>query len=153
MLAAVRLVEESMLPSALFLAYPNADMTLSQPSISEKGQGWGLDEPDLAWFIEQWVPAPGDRAHPLNSPLHATVDGLPPVVLITAEHDPLRDEGELLAKKLRRAGVRVQHHQECGLVHGFFGLTHISPAAARATDRAFERFGTLLRGVSSECRP
>ena len=150
LLAAVQLVENSRLPSALFLGYPNADMTLSQPSIAEKGDGWSLDAADLAWFVEQWIPDHRLRDDPTVSPVHASLHGLPQVFLVTAEHDPLRDEGELLAEKLRHAGVPTSHHREGGLVHGFFGLTHFSPAAELATKRAFTDFGMFLRDASND---
>lgn len=153
LLAAARLVECSTSPSALFLGYPNADMTLSQPSITEKGHGWGLDAADIAWFVEQWVPDLGHRDNPTVSPIHASLHGLPAVMLVTAEHDPLRDEGEVLAERLRRAAVPTHHHRERGLVHGFFGLTHVSPAAELATSRAFTDFGMFLREAPTKFMP
>jgi acetyl esterase len=143
-LAAVRLRKTGHRPTALLLAYPNADMTLSQPSIESEGHGWGLEAEDLRWFVEQWVPDPARRADPAVSPLHADLSGLPPVVLATAEHDPLRDEGEALAVRLRDAGVEVDHRPHPGLVHGFLGLGHVSPAAARAGSALFTRFAQLL---------
>lgn len=153
LLAAARLVECSTSPSALFLGYPNADMTLSQPSITEKGQGWSLDSTDLAWFVEQWVPDAGHRDNPMVSPIHSSLHGLPAVMLVTAEHDPLRDEGEVLAERLRRANVPTRHYRERGLVHGFFGLTHISPAAEQAASQAFTDFGMFLREAHNQFQP
>jgi acetyl esterase len=145
LLAAFQLAGESVAASALLLTYPNTDITLSQHSIAEKGSGWGLDEADLAWFIEQWVPDPTRRDDPAISPLHASLEGLPATMLITAEHDPLRDEGERLFADLKDSRVPVQHQREQGLVHGFLGHSHISPAADRATDRIFTDFGRFLR--------
>ncbi|MDQ1572889.1 MAG: acetyl esterase [Actinomycetota bacterium] len=139
----------SLTASALLLAYPNTDMTLSRPSITEKGRGWGLDETDLAWFIEQWVPVQTRRDDPSISPLHASLEGLPATMLITAEHDPLRDEGEALVAALKASRVRVQHRRETGLVHGFLGLSHISPAADRSADQLFTEFGGYLRQAIS----
>jgi acetyl esterase len=154
LLAAVQLVGESIAASALLLAYPNTDMTLSRPSITEKGRGWGLDETDLAWFIKQWVPVPTRRDDPAISPLHAPLEGLPATMLITAEHDPLRDEGEALVAALKDSRVLVQHRREPGLVHGFLGLSHISPAADRAADQIFTDFGRFLRqAISGRCTP
>jgi acetyl esterase len=145
LLAAVQLVGGSLAASALLLAYPNTDMTLSRSSITEKGRGWGLDETDLAWFVEQWVPVRIRRDDPSISPLHASLEGLPATMLITAEHDPLRDEGEALVAALKDSRVPVQHRREPGLVHGFLGLPHISPAADRAADQIFTDFGRFLR--------
>lgn len=139
-------------PSALLLACPNADMTLSEPSVEAEGHGWGLEADDLRWFVEQWVPDPRRRADPRLSPLHADLTGLPPTVIATAEHDPLRDEGAKLAHMLRDGGAEVAHLPHPGLVHGFIGLAHISPAAARARDNLFQRFGHLLRAHHPHAR-
>ena len=144
LLAAVRLRDLGERPSALLLAYPNADMTLSCPSIVAKGKGWGLDADDLAWCIEQWVPDPTQRDSRQVSPLRADVRGLPPTVVATAEHDALRDEGLLLVQRLRAAGVVVEHIDFAGLVHGFLGLCDESPASAGATEEIFARFARLL---------
>jgi acetyl esterase len=78
--------------------------------------------------------------------VHADLAGLPPAVIATAGHDPLRDEGATLARLLRNAGTDVRHVPYPGLVHGFLGLGHISPAAARAGQELFELFGVWLRG-------
>jgi acetyl esterase len=134
--------------SALLLACPNADMTLSEPSVEQEGRGWGLEADDLRWFIEQWIPDPRLRADPGLSPVHADLTDLPPAVIATAGHDPLRDEGGTLARRLRQAGVDVHHLHHPRLVHGFLQLGHLSPAAARASSNLFERFGHLLRGQS-----
>lgn len=146
-LAAVRLRERGgdALPSALLLACPNADMTLSGPSVEAEGHGWGLEADDLRWFVEQWVPDPHRRADRLLSPVHARLNGLPPAVIATAEHDPLRDEGARLARLLREAGTGVTYLPHPGLVHGFITLAHLSPAAARARDNLFELSGQFLR--------
>jgi acetyl esterase len=144
-LAAVRLVSAGKRPLALLLAYPNADMTMSGGSVQEKGAGWGLDGSDLAWFVQAWVPDEARRRDGRVSPLHADLAGVPPTILTTAEHDPLRDEGRALAERMRAAGVSVEHLHEGGLVHGFLGLGTVSAAAADAGQDLFARFGRLLR--------
>lgn len=130
--------------AALFLAYPNADMTLSLPSVQQEGHGWGLEADDLAWFVEQWVPDPQRRADPTVSPLYAQLSGLPPTVLATAEHDPLRDEGDALVTRLTQAGVQVRHRQYAGFVHGFLSLDIVSPAAVAVGEELFREFGDLV---------
>lgn len=141
-LAAVQLRDRTGAPaSALLLACPNADMTLSQPSVRTEGHGWGLEAGDLRWFVEQWVPDPRRRADPRLSPVHADLTGLPSAVVATAEHDPLRDEGSKLARMLRDGGAEVAYLPHPGLVHGFIGLAHVSPAASQARDKLFHRFG------------
>jgi acetyl esterase len=145
-LAAVALVRSGAQPPALLLACPNADLTLSSASVHGKGAGWGLDARDLDWFVQQWVPDPRRRSDPALSPLHAELAGLPPTLVATAEHDPLRDEGLALVDRLATAGVAVEHVAGPGLVHGYLGLGHLSPAAAAAGNELFARFGCLLNG-------
>lgn len=136
-LACLRLRENGgITPAAQVLAYPNTDLTLSQPSVKGKGTGWGITADDIAWGAALWVPAPALRADPAVSPLHATdLSGLPPAVIVTAEHDPLRDEGEAYAARLATAGVPVRHRRENKMIHGFLTLDTVSPAAAQAGQR------------------
>jgi acetyl esterase len=81
----------------------------------------------------------------LTNPLVADLRGLPPAVVVTAEHDPLRDEGDAYAARLRAAGVPVMHRREPGLVHNFPTLRDVSPAAAAAEDRFLRDAAQLLR--------
>ena len=132
-------------PALQVLAYPNTDLTLSQPSVETKATGWGLESDGLLWFVEQWVPDPGQRADPRVSPLlEPSLAGLAPAVVVTAEHDPLRDEGDAYAARLREAGVPVTHRCEAGQLHGFLGLTSVSPAAVAASERLFADVARLL---------
>ncbi|MEE6259945.1 alpha/beta hydrolase [Plantactinospora sonchi] len=132
-------------PTAQVLVYPNTDLTLSLPSVTEKATGWGISTDDIAWGAELWVPEPGRRADPAVSPLHAPeLGGLPAALVVTAEHDPLRDEGEAYAARLAAAGVPVRHRREPGMVHGFLTLDAVSPAAARAGQRVFADIAELL---------
>ena len=153
LLAACRIVGEA--PElrnrllALALAYPNADLTLSMPSVETKGDGYALDRDDLAWLIEQWVPDVALRTSPELSPAHADLAGLPPTILVTCGHDPLRDEGDALAARLDAAAVTVHHHQEPSLVHGFLGLTAISATADAATTRIWQRLRELVSPPAS----
>ncbi|HSF26813.1 MAG TPA: alpha/beta hydrolase [Actinomycetes bacterium] len=151
-LAASRLRETETSPSALLLAYPNVDMTLSMPSVEGKGHGWGLDSEGLRWFVDQWLGESGRGDDPRLSPWHADLSGLPPTIIATAEHDPLRDEGDALAARLGELGVPVHHLPHAGLVHGFLGLGHVSPTAALAGHALFARFGDLLRELSGPAR-
>jgi acetyl esterase/lipase len=145
-LACLRLRDDrSRLPAAQVLVYPNTDLTFSLPSVQEKATGWGLDADDARWFAEQWVPDPTLRADPRVSPLHEPdLTGLPPAIVVTAEHDPLRDEGEAYAARLAEAGVAVHARRERGLVHGFLGYAAASPAAAAATRRLTADIRDLL---------
>jgi acetyl esterase len=133
-------------PAVQVLAYPNTDLTLSRPSVQAKASGWGLDADDARWFAEQWVPDPARRADPRVSPLfEPDLTGLAPAVVVTAEHDPLRDEGNAYATALTAAGVPVLHRTEPGLIHGFLGLDLISPAASHAAQRLINDVTRCLR--------
>jgi acetyl esterase len=124
------------LPDLQVLLYANTDLTGSQPSMREKATGWGLDAATVRFFNSQWVPDQARWSDPGVSPLHAPdLSGLPSALVVSAEHDPLRDESEVYARRLRDAGVQVELRREPGLIHGFMTLDEISPACAAAADR------------------
>ncbi len=90
-----------------------------------------------------------DRMDPLISPLRATdLAGLPPALIHTAEFDPLRDEGAAYADRLREAGVRVSYTCHPGMIHHFYGLTSIIPAARQAVDAICSEMRTALAEAS-----
>jgi acetyl esterase len=109
--------------------YPRVDLTNSYPSHHQYEQGYLLDKPYLKWLTELCY-RPDQCLHdPLASPLFATnFAGLPPTTLITAECDPLRDEGEAYAQKLQQANVPVTVRRASGLVHGFMRFYNKVPA-------------------------
>ncbi|MET7304300.1 alpha/beta hydrolase [Embleya sp. NPDC005575] len=135
------------LPAAQILAFPNTDLTLSRPSTRDKATGWGLTTDAVAWGVANFVPDVTRRADPAVSPLLAAdLSGLPPAVVVTAEHDPLRDEGDEYATRLTAAGVRVRHRSEPGMIHGFLTMDQAAPSAASAGDRFFADAAAVLRG-------
>jgi acetyl esterase len=137
-LACIRARDEQpeALPDLQVLMYPNTDLTGSHPSMKEKANGWGLDAALVRFFAAQWVPDERQLSDPAVSPLYAAdLRGLPPALVVIAEHDVLRDEGRAYAERLREAGVSVSLRCEPGLVHGFAVLDDISPACAAALNR------------------
>lgn len=137
-LACLRLRDEqpSALPDLQVLVYANTDLTGQQPSMREKASGWGLDAEVVRFFNSQWVPDPARWSDPGVSPLHAPdLSRLPGAVIVSAEHDPLRDESAAYASRLRDAGVDVSYRCEPGLTHNFMLLDEVSPACAAAADR------------------
>lgn len=145
LLVGLRLRERGHRCGGLLLACPNTDLRLVSESAEEFGHGWGLNADSLRWAVRQWLPFGMSPADPAVSPLLADLAGLPPTLVVTADHDPLRDEGDGLAEALRAAQVPVVHRRERGMVHGFIqNLDLISPAAARATEQWHRAARTLL---------
>jgi acetyl esterase len=137
-LACLRLRDETpdALPNVQALLYPNTDLSNSGASMQEKGHGFGLELGDIEWFNSQWVPDRSLLTDPRVSPLFVPdLSGLPAAIVITCEHDPLRDQGEAYAERLTTADVAVTARREPGLVHGFLLWDTISPACAAAGDR------------------
>jgi acetyl esterase len=127
------------------LIYPTTDMTRSLPSHTENATGYLLDADSMAWFIGLYLDG-ADPRQPDASPLFVEdLSGLPPALVVTAEFDPLRDEGEAYADRLAAAGVPVNTSRYDGMIHGFYGLDAIFDAAGRATD---ETVAALRAGLA-----
>jgi acetyl esterase len=118
------------------LAYPVTDADFDTASYHEFAEGRLLTRADMMWFWDQYAPDSGQRKDPDLSPLRAdTLTGSPPALILVAALDPLRDEGERYAEKLREEGVPVEAIRCEGLVHGFLSLVRLAPGAAQAFDR------------------
>ena len=104
--------------------YPVSDSRFDTPSYQEFGSGgYGLNTERMAFYWNVYVPHEIDRLHPLAAPLRADLTGLPPVMVLLAELDVLRSEGEALVAKLRASGVPVETETFAGTVHGFLRAT------------------------------
>jgi acetyl esterase len=103
------------------LICPVTDSDFDSLSYTDPANQLRLDRDTMISFWDQYVPDVGARSHPDASPLQAVfLSGLPPAVILTAEHDVLRDDGELYATRLVQAGVQVDHRRFTGQPHGFF---------------------------------
>lgn len=108
------------------LIYPVIDPRMDTESYRLFGRGYGLDREQMKWFWSSYVPDERAWHEPLVAPcLSGSLAGLPPALVITAECDPLRDEGEQYAQALRAAGVRVKLHRYEGQIHGFVPMRGI----------------------------
>jgi acetyl esterase len=122
------------LPTFQALAYPPTDVPGRWPSHEQRGTGYTLDRPLLDWFLDNYLPATHDPRDPYLFPLAASdLSGLPPTLVMTAEFDPLRDEGIAYAERLAAAGVPVEHLHADDQMHGFLMV-----------DRAIARAGELI---------
>jgi acetyl esterase len=103
------------------LIYPSVDYTCQQPSFTENGTGFLLEQDKIHWYFKQYFQ--NDENLKLASPLHGEISStLPETLIITAGCDPLRDEGLAYAKALKSVGVSVRHHQFNGLTHAYMLL-------------------------------
>jgi len=117
------------------LIYPGAAFAAQTPSKKENAEGYFLTLDDMNWFEGHYLSSKADRLNPMASPLLAKdMSNLPPALVLTAEYDPLRDEGEQYGQRLREAGVPVIMRRYNGLVHGFFNMVLIVDEAKRALD-------------------
>jgi acetyl esterase len=105
------------------LVYPITNFSFDTPSYHENAEGYSLTRNDMVWFWDQYLPSENEGKHPYASPLQAQdLSNLPPAMVITAEYDPLRDEGEMYAGRLQEAGNKVTVKRYDGMIHGFFSM-------------------------------
>jgi acetyl esterase len=136
-------------PALQVLVYPVVDCDLDTASYGENGKGYLLDTDQMRWFFDCYTRGGSALDDPTVSPLRtahlkaADLGGVAPALVITAEYDPLRDEGEAYATALRAAGVEVTHTRYDGMIHAFFGLG----AAFDAGNEAVAEAGAALRAA------
>ena len=115
------------------LIYPVTDLTAESASYREFAEGYLLTRDTMRWFSAQYLTTDTDGADWRASPLRApSLAGLPPALLVTAGFDPLRDEGQAYAVRLRDAGVRVDSVSYGGMIHGFVPMGRLIETGNRA---------------------
>jgi acetyl esterase len=132
--------------AAQLLVYPAVDFRDDDgryPSRAENAEGYFLTRADMEWFARHYA-EDADDTDPRLSPIAGDLAGLPPAVVVTAEFDPLRDEGDAYARALADAGVEVVHRSFPGMIHGFFDLSGLSPAAAEAVRQTCSDLAGML---------
>ena len=126
------------------LFYPLTDFP--QPptrSMRDFAEGYYLTHADVVWFWQQYVSSDDDARNPYAAPLQAkSLRGLPPALVVTAEYDPLRDEGERYAERLREDGVSTQLTRYPGMIHGFMAFP--TPLADVALQESVGWIGALV---------
>jgi acetyl esterase len=127
------------------LLYPVLDSTMASESYRINATGYLLEREQMRWYWQQYTPDSADRATALASPLQAPdLAGLPPAVVVTTQFDPLRDEGEQYAARLREAGVRAEYRCYDGQIHGFLGQPDAISQATPATIEIGELITAIL---------
>jgi len=122
------------MPRLQLLANPALDPSMGSRSYRAFGDGPFMTRARMAWYWQQYAGGTTPASHLLWAPLDADLAGLPPVLVITAEYDVLRDEGEAWAAQLRAAGVDARAERFAGMIHGFMTVLPDHPASIRALE-------------------
>lgn len=124
------------------MMFPATDFRLSTPSMEELGEGYNVTKPQMMWIRNNYLPNQADWTNPLASPLLAPdLSGLPPALIIYAEYDPLRDDAEAYATRLKEAGVSVKASRYDGMIHDFPDLFE------EPGNRALDEIASALRAA------
>jgi acetyl esterase/lipase len=126
------------------LIYPVMDADFDRPSYVDPENQLLLTRESMVWFWDHYAPEVSRRSEPDASPFQVgSVEGLPPAVVLTAEHDVLRDEGEAYAERLTQAGIAVDFKRHAGQTHGFFTLL-----ALPGSERGFQQVVKAVRACT-----
>ena len=142
-LATAIAVRDAGLPAPTFVlaVYPVGQTgNLDTASYRDSATAKPLNKPMISWFVDKLLGKPADQSDPRLDLVNAKLAGLPPVAIINAQIDPLREDGALLEAALKKAGVKVQRTVYQGVVHEFFGMA----AAVKQADVAQKAAGRAL---------
>ena len=119
------------------LVYPVTSVAYGTCSYVQNANGYLLTMAAMKWFWNHYLSSEADAANPYAAPMAAKdLSGLPPALVITAEFDPLRDEGEAYAQRLQAAGVAATATRYDGMIHGFFGMSAVMDQGKKAISEA-----------------
>lgn len=139
--------------AAQVLIVPNLDAEPDTESFAEVWDSALFGGRSMEWFWSKYHADPAGRLQPAISPLRASdLGGLPPAIVVTAEHDPFRDEGRAYAEAMRAAGVRVQHIYLDTLSHGFLNMAAVFDAPARVVRQIGHDLVDMMAGKSVQDR-
>ncbi|MDT5011494.1 MAG: acetyl esterase [Mycobacterium sp.] len=110
------------------LIYPTLAADFGTESYRLFGTGYYNPATAMRWYWDQYVPFAGDRENPYAVPLYADPRGLPPAIVVTAGHDPLRDDGLAFGRNLSHAGVPIVRRHYEGAIHGFMTMPGLNLA-------------------------
>ena len=135
------------MPSHMVLVYPVAGNDINTESYVENANAKPLNKAMMEWFVKNTIKTDADKNDPRINLLGANLKGLPSATVITAEIDPLRSEGELLAKKLEEAGSKVDYENYEGVTHEFFGMAFAVKDAKAAQGKAVANLKSAFEDV------
>lgn len=122
------------------MMFPSTDFRLSTPSMEELGEGYNVTKQQMIWIRNNYLPNQAEWTNPLASPLLVPdLSSLPPALIIYAEYDPLRDDAEAYATRLKEAGVSVSASRYDGMIHDFPDLFE------EPGNRALDEIASALR--------
>jgi len=128
------------------LVYPVISSDTHTESYRLYSTGYGIEKADMDWFVNQYLNDEQDLLDPYAMPINAaSLDGLCPALIITAEYDPLRDEGEAYANRLRNAYVPTDYVCYPGMIHGFFSMTDILTQSRVAVNKSAEKLISISK--------
>ncbi|HUQ19698.1 MAG TPA: alpha/beta hydrolase [Gemmatimonadaceae bacterium] len=137
------------MPVGVVSVYPIAGTDTTTASYVENASAKPLSRAGMSWFFSNYLNGQADRSNPRVNLVAADLKNLPPTTIINAQIDPLRSEGEMLAEKLRTAGVEVSQKTYVGVTHEFFGMGAVvdkgMEAEQMAADALKKVFGTTER--------
>lgn len=133
------------IPLYQVLIYPIAQANMETQSYLTYAKAKPLNKPMMAWFTKNYLINAAQAQDPKISLVNADLKGLPSTTIITADIDPLHDDGTMLAEKLSAAGVKVDSRNYVGVTHEFFGMASVVPQAKQAQAYASEQLKNALR--------
>lgn len=128
------------------LLYPLLDPHRACPSARTLAEGYMLTGSFIEWAWSAYRGRPDVANSPLFDVNHAVLENFPPTTIVTAQFDPLRDEGEAFSARLERAGMPVELKCYEGMIHGFAGFPHLTPIAHKAIDFLAQRLASSFAG-------
>ena len=133
------------LPVHIVSVYPIADGDIDSPSYEKYANAVPLNRDFMKWFFDQYVPNWSTNNDPLINLIDADLSGLPATTIINAEIDPLENEGEVLADKMKAAGIDVERKVYKGVTHEFFGMSAVLDQAVEAQKLAVDRLNKSFK--------
>jgi acetyl esterase len=129
------------------LLYPMTSYDFDSASYHENAEGYSLTRTTMMWYWDQYLGSKADVTNPYAIPASSTnLKGVAPAIVLTAEFDPLRDEGEAYAKQLSAAGVNTTCTRYDGVIHGFFGMSAVVDKSKEAVNQVAAALKDAFKG-------